>query len=117
MAASHDMKLAHFVVPEFFRPVNHLLGSKEKGTFLFSTSLAICAKPAPVGTNIGIIDVKVIYVKDPAVVFRLINLIGQAAQSEQVIGFEQRDPIIPVQSASVRQTFGYLSQPGIEKIP
>ena len=51
----------------------------EKGTFLFSTSLAIGAEPAPVDTNIGIIDMQVIYVKNPAVVFRLIKLIGQTA--------------------------------------
>jgi len=79
MACADDMELAHLFVPEFSRLLHYLLGSEEKGAFLFRTALAIRAKEAPVDTNVGVVDVQIIYVKDPAGVFRLIDFIGQPA--------------------------------------
>ena len=79
MAAAHDMELERFLVPEVFRLLDYLLGGKKKGAFLFRTTLAVNAKSAPVDTNVGVVNMQVIYVKDLAAVFRLISLIGQTS--------------------------------------
>lgn len=79
MAAPYDMELAHLFVPELFRLLDYLLGREEKGAFLFRTTLTVSTKSAPVYTNVGVVNMQVIYVKDLATVFCLINLIGQTS--------------------------------------
>ena len=79
MAASYDMELAHFLVPEFSRLLYHLLRSEEKGASFLGAALAVGAEPAPVYTNVSIVDMQIIYIEDPAVVFHLIELIGQTS--------------------------------------
>ena len=76
MAAPYDMELAHFLVPELSRLLYYLLRSEEKGASFLGAALAVGAESAPVDTNVSIVDMQIIYVEDPAVVFRRIYLIG-----------------------------------------